>query len=120
MLQSIYLLASLLDKPTNPLPDVGWVGIVVAIIIGIATIVSTVVITIWAVRKQRGKKTIMYQVVSDAPVISMDKSVQDKFEVRLNGIVVHNARLLVLKLWNSGDIAIKQDDYDEPITVEFA
>lgn len=119
MLLNILSYAPTSPLTTNPLQDAGWIGVGVAIIIGIATVVTTVVITIWAVRKQRNKKEIMYQVVSDAPVISIDKAVQDKVEVRLSGIVVHNARLLVLKLWNSGDVAVKRDDYDEPITVEF-
>src|SRR5689334_12225079 len=119
MLLNLFMYAPQLPTSTNPLQDAGWVGIGVTFIIGVATIVTTIVITIWAVRKQRATREIMYQVVSDAPVVSIDKTVKDEVEVRIKGKVVNNARLLVLKVWNAGDIAIKQNDYYEPITVEF-
>jgi hypothetical protein len=119
MLLNIFLNTPPSPPSTNPLLDAGWVGVGVTILIGIATIVTTIVITVWAVRKQRNKKEIMYQVISDAPLVSINEVVRDKVEIRLEGKVVNNARLLVLKVWNSGNMAIKRDDYDEPITFEF-
>ncbi len=65
MFLSILWLTSTPPPSSNPWQDAG-LGVVVAILVGIATIVTTVAITIWAVRKQRNQKQITYQVISDA------------------------------------------------------
>ena len=119
------LLNTLLSAPpppassTNPLQDAGWIGVAVTVFIGFATIISTVTITIWAVRKQRNQKEIMYQVISDVPIANINKAVIDKVEIRFDGKPVTDLRLLVINLWNSGDIAVKPEDFVEPIKFEF-
>jgi hypothetical protein len=103
----------------NPLQDAGWVGVIVAIVIGIATIGTTVAITIWAVRKQRNQKEVMYQVVSDVPIVSISEEVIGRVKILFDGFLIEDMNLLVLKVWNSGSVAVKRDDFDEPITFEF-
>ncbi len=104
---------------TNPLQDAGWIGVIVAIFVGIATVVATVAITIWAVRKQRSRKEISYQIISDASIASINKEVKDRVKILFDGIPIEDMNLLVLKLWNSGNAAIKPEDYVEPIKFEF-
>ena len=102
--------------PYDPLRDTVWqfIGVVVAILIGIAAII----IAFKSYRQQRHRKEITYQVVSDAPIASVNKAVENRVEIRLDGNPVKDARLLVLKVWNSGNVAIKSEDYFEPIMFE--
>ena len=93
----------------------GWVGVGVTILVGIATIL----ITIWTVYVQRNQKRIMYQVISDAPIASINKVVKDRVKILFDGNPVEDMDLLVLKVWNPGRIAVRRDDFDEPITFEF-
>lgn len=92
------------------------------IVVIIATLLSAFIggaIAIWVYRRQKSKKEITYQVVSDAPIASINQAVADRVELRFDGNPIHEARILVLKMWNSGNLAVKRDDYEEPITFTF-
>lgn len=92
------------------------------IIVVIVTLLSAFIggaIVIWVYRKQKSKKEITYQIVSDAPIASINQAVADRVELRFDGNPIKEARILVLKVWNSGNVAVKRDDYDEPITFTF-
>src|SRR6266581_2805639 len=111
------LLNTLLDilQAYDFLHDPFWqfvISVLVAFTLGIVALV----ITIWIYRKQRTQKVISYAVISDAPIASINKEVADKVEIRFDGQPVQDLSLLVLKIWNSGNVAVKSGDYDMPIT----
>lgn len=112
-------LAILLDtQPTDIWHDpLFQFGTNVAITV-LAIVVSSFV-SIWIYRRQRSKKEISYQIISDAPVISVDQKIAPQVEIKLDGKVVKDVTLAVIKVWNSGNMAVKRDDYDEPIKFEF-
>jgi hypothetical protein len=105
---------------TNPLQDAGWIGVIVAVIIGIATIVATVAVTVWAVRKQGNRKEIAYEVRTDTPIVSINEEVKDRIKIEFDGQPVEAMSLLNLKVWNAGDVSVKTDDYVDPLTFTFA
>jgi hypothetical protein len=117
------LLNMLLKAPTPPssdlLHDTAFQFIVLAIVTIIAGAIGGI-ITYWIFRKQRIKKEISYQIISDAPIASINKEVADRVEVTFDGKPVKDMSLLVLKIWNSGNVAVKTEDYFEPINYEFA
>lgn len=93
------------------------------IYIGVTLFVGiiTVVISILLYRKQRRRKLLTYQIVSDTPVLSAERELADKVQVLFNGKPVDDARLVVLRLWNAGNESIKTEDYDQqtPIVIDF-
>jgi hypothetical protein len=101
----------------DSLRDPVWtfVGVVVAILIA-AVIVS---VTLWL----RNRKALSYEVVSDVPLVTISHGANDSateaIEIRYNGNPVQDVRLVVVRLWNSGNVPIAQNDYDEPLTLQF-
>lgn len=89
--------------------------VAVAIIVGIATILTT----IWISRKQRNKKEISYQVISNAPIASVSKGLENRVTIHVDGKPVGSARQVVLKIRNSGNVAVSREDYDLPINFAF-
>jgi hypothetical protein len=113
------LLGALLDtQPTDIWHDplfLGILGVVSTILAGLLG----VGITYYVYRRQRRKKELTYQIVSDAPIADIDPSISSRVKLSLDGKPVENVSLVVLKLWNSGNAAVKREDYDEPVTFEF-
>ena len=91
------------------------INVVVALIVGI----GTVLVAIWVFRQQRTHKKIAYQVISNAPIVNVNKGLENRVSVRLDDHPVKAARQVVLKVSNSGNVAVKRDDYDEPLKFVF-
>jgi hypothetical protein len=103
----------------------GFLGVIITIISFIFAIVFY--------RRQRIFKEISYQVLSDAPIVNIDKRVKDKIRIiyadKDSSEDINDAHLLVLKAWNSGkvdvkvwnskDPIVKHEDYEVPIGFEF-
>src|SRR5437588_11012013 len=106
------------QPPTDLLHDPFWqfiINVAVAVLVGIVT----AIVAIWVFRKQRSKKEISYQIISDAPIASVNKGLESRVTIHLDGKPVKDARQVVLKIRNSGSAAVKRDDYDEPIRCIF-
>lgn len=67
----------------------------------------------------RSKKELACTVLSNTPVVSVRDDALKQVEVRFMGVPVKNASLVVVKLWNSGKVSIRQDDFETPITFTF-
>src|SRR6266566_3647390 len=114
------LLAIITSTPPPP-PDI-WhdpnaIGLM-GLGIGIATIVVGAAVAIaigtYQVRKQRPHREITYYpVVLNVPVTAMN------IEILMNGKRIPNARFTILKVQNTGDISVREQDYFEAIAVEF-
>ncbi len=90
---------------------------------------------IW-LKKQRVKKEITYQILTDAPIVSFQKhiasintQVKGRLQILFDQKPVENLSVLTLKVWNSGNVDVKiwnskeadakyQED-DKPIRFEF-
>jgi hypothetical protein len=94
---------------------VAWLGIVVGVF-GIA-------VAIWAavyqVQKQRVKKELIYQKISEAPIVTVNSDVASRVEVLLDGKSAKGVRLLVFAVKNVGSGAVTVKDYFEPLTFHF-
>lgn len=112
-------LGVLLDTlPTDIWHDPLFLGLLGAVSTVLAGLLG-VAITYYVYRRQRSKKELTYQIVSDAPIASIDPSVASRVRLSIDGKQVESASQVVLKLWNSGNVAVKPEDYDEPVTFEF-
>src|SRR5437660_3881886 len=113
-----YLASELASQPTDIWHDPLFLTILaIAATLLVGIIGATV--AYWIYRRQRSKKEITYQVISDAPIANINKEVKDRVKILFDGNPVEDMNLLVLKVWNPGKVAVKRDDFDEPITFEF-
>jgi len=114
----LYPLLNASEPSPSLLQDPFWqfvINVAVALLVGIGTAIVAIIIF----RKQRNRREITYEVLSDAPLASINKAVENRVEVRLDGSPVKDARLLVINVGNTGNVAVKREDYDEPIKFVF-
>jgi phosphate transport system substrate-binding protein len=100
-------------SPNDPEWDFWFGGI--SVIIGIVGIILAIVFY------ARGKQTkrFAYEVVTDAGLVNPYKDMGDNIKIMLDGQELDDARLLVIKISNTGNTPIKRDDYDQPIRFRF-
>jgi hypothetical protein len=91
---------------------------IAAIVIGA---VVAIAIGIYQVRQGRIRRKLVYQTLSNAPIVSVNSAVADQVEIdiRVKGTLVKNARLLIVNIKNAGKTSIHEIDYFEPLTFEF-
>jgi hypothetical protein len=97
---------------------IALMGVIAVVVTGVATIVTTIVVTFYALRKQQNHKEISCRVRDDTPVIA-NKNAMDKITVLLNGHPVTDLHLVTLGVWNSGNVSVKVQDYIHPIVFTF-
>lgn len=88
--------------------------------IGVLTVLAAVIIPIVIYKRQKNRKKIVYQVISDTSIVSVGEHIS-KVEVLFNGKSVEDVHLVLLKLLNSGNIAVRPSDFenDSPIRFDF-
>ncbi len=95
-----------------------WIGVAsIAIpLIGVPTLGSVIL----SARRKR-RKRLSYQTVSDVGLVNSQKDLGEDIQLTLDGHEVNNARLLVVKLANTGTELVKTEDFQdkEPIRIEF-
>jgi hypothetical protein len=95
--------------------DPAWIAVYVAVV---AIIIATVT-SILIYRKQQNRKEITYEVVSNTLVLSIEKEIEAGAEIRFDGRRISNLRLIVLRIFNSGNVPVLPGDFTEPITILF-
>src|SRR2546425_10907232 len=83
----------------------------IAVIIALIAIIVTLT--------QRYRKEIVYDIISDTPILSIKEEVKNRVKVLFDDKPMTNARLIILRIWNSGNVPIIPSDYIEPITLNF-
>jgi hypothetical protein len=96
---------------------------------GIAAVIAipvTILVAIYINRKQRREaeaekavKRLVYEVISDAPIANINKAVADRVKILFDEQPVQDLYLLIFQISNGGNIAIKPDDYAEPLQLIF-
>lgn len=67
----------------------------------------------------RNRKRFSYEILSDVVLVSAEKEIRDKLEIRFEGQPVKNVQLLVIKLINDGYVPIKRDDFEKEVKFQF-
>jgi hypothetical protein len=99
----------------NTLPSID--PTIFAALIGIlGTLVGAILPLIAARLRQR--KRISYTIVADTPIL-LSPGAEGGVRVTFDQREVHDARLLVIRVRNSGNTAILAEDYELPIAFEF-
>lgn len=96
-------------------PVWGFFGVIVALLIGAAAIS----LTLWL----RNRKALTYDVISDVPIVTLrpgeTNGIAEDIEIRYKGTTVRDVRLIVVRIWNSGNVPIVPNDYVEPLSLTF-
>jgi hypothetical protein len=82
------------------------VDIIIALTLGIPAIILGF--------KQLGKKSFSYD-ITDTPIISINEKIDD-VAVTYKGRPVENLRVVIVRVWNSGNQAIKEEDFSVPVS----
>src|SRR6266568_876851 len=90
-----------------------FLGVVVALIIGIPGLF----ISIRGLLQQRNLKRLDYEIINDTPILDVQQDSKVKIEV--NDKQVRNLRLVFLKIRNTGNVPIKEEDFVEPLAFKF-
>lgn len=87
----------------------------VTIFIGVAAMLVALLIY----RNQKSKKELSFALVFSVPIVSVRPSVADRVKISFDGNEIKEAQLVIITIKNTGNVAVKREDYDEPITVDF-
>ena len=90
--------------------DPFWQFVTVAIIAIIA-----IIVTIILYLKQRQRKLLSWEIISNTPLLSIDEESKGDLQVLFAGKPVQYVQLIILKIINSGNVPIKSTDYERPI-----
>src|SRR5258708_39410410 len=115
-----YLADRLAGQPPDIWHDPNAIGLM-GLGIGVAAILVAIVVGIYQVRQGRIRRKLVYQTLSNAPIVSVNSAVADQVEIdiRVKGVLVKNARLLIVNIKNAGKASIHTSDYFERLTFEF-
>jgi hypothetical protein len=87
--------------------------------IGAIIVFITLPLSVIFFLKQRHRKNISYRVIADTPVLTIRKEIEDQVQITLDNQPISDARLVILKIWNSGNVPILPNDYVEQIAFHF-
>jgi len=88
--------------------------------------ISTIAFGIIALR-QRRRKEVSWQIVTNTPIIRVNSDTHrqapalfgDFLHITFHDQPVNSVWLVILKIWNSGNVEIEATDYAKPITFSF-
>lgn len=69
--------------------------------------------------KQRRKKALSYEILSQTPLLSVKEEVKGKVEILFDKKPVQQVHLVEIRLVNSGNVPIKAEEFERPINLSF-
>src|SRR5688500_12158935 len=84
-------------------------------ILGLVALVATIIIYLL----QRRKKSLVYEVVTSAPLLSMSDEVKGKVQILYEGSPVQLVHLLIINIFNDGNLGIQASDFERPLVFQF-
>jgi len=104
--------------PSDILHDPFFLTVIASGIAILAAVFGSVISICYISRKSR--KEVVYNIISDTPILSMEKVIGGQLEVHYNNKVVTDLRLIIAEVWNSGQTPIPPEEFKVPITISFA
>ena len=97
---------------SNLFSDQSW-----QIINAILTLVA-IGISIYIFRKQNIKRSLAY-IVTERNLLKISEKIKDKIEIRYDNKLLKSAHLIILQVINNGNVEIRADDFDSPLSFNF-
>lgn len=79
----------------------------------IISIIAGFVIMIVTLYVQRRHKSLVYTLLTETQLLSVDDEIKGKLQITLDGIAVQDVHLVLLRFWNNGNTPITKSDFDE-------
>jgi|SRR5450755_3466896 hypothetical protein len=89
------------------------------IVVGLIGIFITSIVSVAIFRRQQNRKGITYRIISDTPILSLKEEIKGTIQLLFRTKSVSNARLVILKIWNSENTPILPGDFIDPIRLSF-
>jgi len=93
-------------------------GTTLGIIVGLFGIVIPIIVSLIIYYRQKNKKEIAYSVLS-LPLLNIREEIKDKVKILFKERPARDTHLVVLKVWNSGNVPILPTEFVDPITFNF-
>lgn len=75
---------------------------------------------VWVALAQRNPKTLDYSVLSNVPILrDRTERINSELEINYRDTQLKDPRLVIVRIANTGRRAVEQNDYVEPITVQY-
>lgn len=87
--------------------------------IGVIIAVVSVLITIVIYFLQKNRKSISYEILSRAPLLTTKEKIEGKIKLLFNDLEVQNVSFFEIKVINSGNVGIPSSDYERPLRFIF-
>jgi hypothetical protein len=85
------------------------------VVVGLVAILITVILFL----AQRSKKRLAYYLLTETPLLSVDDEIKGKIKIRYGRKSIQNIHLVLLYIWNKGNVDIATSDYEQPIVFSF-
>lgn len=85
------------------------------VIVSVLAIAVTVILYLWS----RRWKGICYEVLSVAPLLTMEDEVAGKLQILFDSRPVEKGKLMFVWVSNSGNLPITADEYERPLSLNF-
>lgn len=85
------------------------------VVVSVLAIVSGFIIY----QLQRSKKRLVYRILAETPLLSIDEELRGKIEIKYEKKKFQNIYLVILKIENIGNVDITSADYEQPIVISF-
>ena len=96
----------------NFLQDTVWQFLIGASIAIIAIVVSVILYF-----KQLNRKRLSYEILSDTSLLTTDEETKNEIRLTYKNEPIEKVRLIVLRIFNSGNVPVESEDYEEPISI---
>jgi len=87
--------------------------------IGAILALAAIFISIGLYLRQRRRKAMSYEIVSQTPLLSMEEEVKGKLKILFEDEPVQKVHLIVAKIINAGNLPILPTDYQRPLSFGF-
>ena len=85
--------------------------------VGVMLALAAVAVTVLVYWLQRQKKSLSYEVISKNELLTVREELEGRLQVLYEGQPARDICLLVVKLFNSGNVPVSASDYERPISL---
>ena len=85
-----------------------------AIFTALSTVIAVIIYLL-----QRNKKRLVYYLLTESPLLSVDDKVKGSITITYENTQIQNIYLVLLKIENNGNVDIAVSDYEQPTIFSF-
>lgn len=83
--------------------------------VGAALALIAIIVTVVIYLVQRRKKALAYEILTYTPLVTVSEEAKDQIEISFKGRPVADVHLLLMRVWNNGNVQILPGDFVEPL-----